>query len=213
MATDSPDRPGPENGTDETWHALVHDLRGCLGGLKATLDLRDAGAGLEGREATRLDAGVREGLVLLELSRALAFGPWPEGGGEPGEAWRRTLEPGLTALAASFRGKAVVTMEGEGPWPGLLLRSFTLSLARLLMPQALPDPLTVEAEGRADAWVLRFHPVLAPPLALHSDGAPKDLHGLWVRAVSGRCRMSVEHAGDCLTLRIPRRPEGLPPVE
>ena len=214
MATPSPDDPGSnQNPADGPWHALLHDLRGCLGGVKATLDLRDAGAGLEARDTARAEAAIREGLALLELSRALAFGPWPDGACEEAEIWRRALEPDLSALAASFRGKASAAMQGEGLWPGALLRSFTLSLARLLMPQALPDALTLEADGQADAWVLRFRPVLAPPLALQPAGAPKDLHGLWVRAVAERCRMTADHAGDTLTLRIPRRPEGLPPVE
>jgi hypothetical protein len=181
--------------------------------MKATLDLRDAGAGLEPREAARVEAGVREGLALLELSRALAFGPWPDGACEPAETWRSALERDLISLAASFRGRASVALKGEAPWPGLLLRSFTLSLARLLMPQALPEALVLEADGGAEAWILRFRPVLAPPLALQAAGAPKDLHGLWVRAVSERCRMTADHAGDTLTLRIPRHPEGLPPVE
>jgi len=213
LATDSPNGFASGSDPDEPWHALLHDLRGCLGGLKATLDLRGAGEGLEARDAARMEAGVREGLALMELARALTFGPWPDGACEPGEAWRRVLEPELEALADAFRGKATLALMGEGPWPGPLLRSFTRSLARLLMPQVLPEPLSVEAEGRADAWILRFRPVLAPPLALQPDGAPKDLHGLWTRAVAQRCRMTVEYAGDTLTLRIPRRPEGLPPVE
>lgn len=214
MATPSPDDHGPHpDGGEGAWHALLHDLRGCLGGVKATLDLRDAGAGLEARDAARVEAAIREGLALLELSRALAFGPWPDGACEGAEAWRRALEPDLMALAASFRGRASVTMTGEDLWPGLLLRSFALSLARLLMPQALPDALALEADGQSDAWILRFRPVLAPPLALQPAGAPKDLHGLWVRAVAERCRMAAGHAGDTLTLRIPRQPEGLPPVE
>ena len=218
MATPSPDDPGSnQSAVEGTWHALLHDLRGCLGGVKATLDLRDAGAGLEVRDSARVEAAIREGLALLELSRALAYGSWPDGACEDAETWRRALEPDLSALAASFRGKASVTMTGEDLWPGPLLRSFTLSLARLLMPQALPDALALEADGRADgradAWILRFRPVLAPPLALQPQGAPKDLHGLWGRAVAERCRMTADHAGDTLTLRIPRRPEGLPPVE
>jgi hypothetical protein len=214
LATPSPDDPGSnQSPVDGTWHALLHDLRGCLGGVKATLDLRDAGAGLEARDTARAEAAIREGLALLELSRALVYGPWPDGACEGAEGWRRALEPDLIALATSFRGKATLAMTGENLWPGPLLRSFTLSLARLLMPQALPDPLTVEAEGQTNAWILRFRPVLAPPLALQPQGAPKDLHGLWVRAVSERCQMTAEHAGDTLTLRIPRRPEGLPPVE
>ncbi|HET8901790.1 MAG TPA: hypothetical protein VFM84_07625 [Holophagaceae bacterium] len=214
MATPSPDDPGSnQSPVDEAWHALLHDLRGCLGGVKATLDLRDPGVGLEARDSARVEAAVREGLALLELSRALAFGSWPDGACEGAEAWRRALEPDLSALAASFRGKASVAMTGEDLWPGALLRSFTLSLSRLLLPQALPDALALEADGQADAWILRFRPVLAPPLALQPQGAPKDLHGLWVREVSERCKMTADHAGDSLTLRIPRRPEGLPPVE
>lgn len=181
--------------------------------MKATLDLRDPGAGLEPRDAARVEAGLREGLALLELSRALAFGPWPDGACEPAEAWGRALEPDLAALAASFRGKASVVIRDEEPLPGPLLRGFTLSLARLLMPQALPDPLSVEAGTQNAAWILRFRPVLAAPLALQPQGAPKDLHGLWVRAVAERCGMEAAHEGDALTLRIPRRPEGLPPVE
>jgi hypothetical protein len=214
LTTPFPDDPRPHSDlADGTWHALLHDLRGCLGGVKATLDLRDAGAGLEARDAARVEAAVREGLALVELSRALAFGPWPDGACEGAEAWCRALEPDLMALAASFRGKASVAMTGEGLWPGPLLRSFTTSLARLLMPQALPDPLTLEADGQSDAWILRFRPVLASPLALQPLGAPRDLHGLWVRAVAERCRMGADHAGDTLTLRIPRSSEGLPPVE
>lgn len=195
------------------WHALLHDLRGCLGGLKATLDLRDMDKGLEARDAARMEAGVRDGLALVDLARALAFGPWPDGACEPAEAWGAALEPGLAAVAAAYRGRASLEMPGEGPWPGPLLRGFTLSVARLLMPQVLPDPLRVEAEGRKDAWVLRFRPALAAPLALQPEGDPKDLHGLWVRAVAARCRMAASHQGDCLSLEIPRRPEGLPPVE
>jgi hypothetical protein len=188
-------------------------LRGCLGGVKATLDLRDAGAGLDARDSARVEASLREGLALLELSRALAYGPWPDGACEPAEAWRRSLEPDLAALAASFRGKASVVIQDGGSLPGPLLRGFTLSLARLLMPQALPDPLVVEAGIQGEDWFLRFRPVLAAPLALQPQGAPKDLHGLWVRAVAERCRMAVAHGGDELTLRIPKRSEGLPPVE
>ena len=195
------------------WHALLHDLRGCLGGLKATLDLREAGEGLGARDASRLEGGIKEALALADLARALAFGPWPEGACEPAEAWRSALDPGLQALASSYRGKASLAMDGDEPWPGALLRSFTLSLARLLMPQALPEPLVVRAATRPEAWVLRFSPVMAAPLALQPEGEPKDLHGLWVRAVASRCRMVAHLEGDCLTLRIPRRPEGLPPLE
>src|SRR5690242_4306786 len=54
LATPSPDDHGPHpDGGESAWHALLHDLRGCLGGVKATLDLRDAGAGLEARDAAR----------------------------------------------------------------------------------------------------------------------------------------------------------------
>ena len=137
MATESPE----PHDSEAAWHALIHDLRGCLGGLKATLDLRASDAGLEPRDAARLEAGLKEGLALLELARVLGFGPWPEAEREPPEAWSRALEPELAALAAAFRGKASLAMAGEGSWPGSLLRSFTLSLARLLMPQALPEAL------------------------------------------------------------------------
>lgn len=214
MAADSSDIQGPEkNSAELAWPALLHDLRGCLGGLKATLDLREDGAGLSVREAARLDAGVREGLALLELSRALASGAWPGGDEEPAEAWRRMLEVELAALAASYRGRVSLDLAGESPWPGPLLRSFVLSLSRLLLPQALPDPLSVEGEGRTDAWVLRFRPVLAPPLALQAGGAPRDLHGLWVRAVARRCGMAVHLEDGALTIRIPRGTGGFPPVE
>ena len=209
MAAESPE----SQDFEAAWHALLHDLRGCIGGLKATLDLRDAGAGLEARDAARLDTGVREGLALLEIARALVSGPWPEGGLEPASVWAKGVETDLGALAAAYRGKASLLISGEGPWPGALLRSFTLSAARLVLPQALPDPLALEAEARPDAWILRFRPVLAPPLALQAAGGPRDLHGLWVKAVAKRCRMEVAHEGDCLMLRIPREPEGLPPVE
>lgn len=214
MTTHSSDAPGSDRDPLEgIWHALLHDLRGCLGGVKATLDLRDAGAGLEARDTARVEAAIRESLALTELSRALAFGPWPDGACEPADIWGRALAPELAALAASYRGTAALAMSGEGPWPGPLLRSFTLSLARLLLPQALPDPLSLDAEGQPDAWVLRFRPILALPLALQPQGAPKDLHGLWVRALAERCRMAAAHEGESLTLRIPRRAEGLPPVE
>ena len=209
MATESPRPHGPE----ATWHALLHDLRGCLGGMKATLDLRDEGAGLEPRDAARLEMAVKEGLALVELARILGSGLWPEGGCEPAASWAQALEADLMAMAAIFRGKASLRMKGDAAWPGPLLRSFTLSLARLLMPQALPDPLAVEAEAGEAAWILRFSPVLAAPLALQPDGAAKDLHGLWVQAVASRCRMEASHAGETLTVRIPRGPEGLPPVE
>ena len=209
MATDSPEQLGP----DSPWHALLHDLRGCLGGMKATLDLRHPGEGLEGREAARLESGLREALALVELARALGFGAWPDGGLEPADAWAKALEADLKALAATFRGKATLSLDGDAPWPGALLRSFCLSLARLVMPQALPDALSVRCEGSSDAWALRFSPVLAPPLALQAGGAPKDLHGLWVRALAARCRMEAAHGGDGLTIRIPRGPEGLPPLE
>ena len=181
--------------------------------MKATLDMREDGEGLGSRDAARVEAGIREGLALLELSRALAFGPWPGGECEPAEVWRRALEPDLTAMAASYRGKVALTLKGENPWPGSLLRSFTLSLSKLLLPQALPDSLCVEAGCRDGAWVLTFHPVLAPPLALQPEGAPRDLHGIWVKTVAQRCGMVVGHSGDALTLSIPRHPEGLPPVE
>lgn len=198
---------------DAAWHGLLHDLRGCLGGLKATLDLREPGEGLDPKDAARIESGIKEALALAELARGLAFGPWPEGSCEPAEAWRAALDPGLQALAASYRGRIALKLEGEAPWPGALLRSFTLSLARLLMPQALPESLTIQADAKPDAWILRFSPVLAAPLALQPEGEPKDLHGLWVRAVAARCRMVAHLDGDCLTLRIPRKPEGLPPVE
>ena len=209
MATGSPEQFGPA----VLWHALLHDLRGCLGGMKATLDLREPGAGLETRDAARLESALREGLALLELARAMGFGPWPEDGMEPPDAWAKALTPSLEAMAGAFRGKASLAVRGEAGWPGPLSRSFALSLARLLMPQALPEILTVEAEGQEAAWTLRFSPVLAPPLALQAAGEPRDLHGLWVKAVAARCRMEVSHAGERLTLRIPRGPEGLPPVE
>lgn len=214
MATHSPEARDPHaESVEGAWHALLHDLRGCLGGMKATLELRDAGAGLEARDAARVEASLREGLALLELSRALAFGPWPDGACEPAPGWGQALTPGLATLAAAYRGQASVVIRGEGPLPGALLRSFTLSLARLLMPQALPDPLRVEAGTEGAHWFLQFRPVLAAPLALQPQGAPKDLHGLWVRAVAERCGMVATHDGDTLTLLIPKRPEGLPPVE
>lgn len=211
MASDSTD--GAKVERDAAWHALLHDLRGCLGGMKATLDLREDGAGLAPREAARMEAGVRESLALVELARALAFGPWPEGGNEPPEAWRKALEPDLVALAAAFRLGASVTLTGAQPWPGPLLRSFTLALARLVLPQVAPDPLVVEGEGRPEAWELRFRPVLAAPLALRPEGACSDLHGLWVRAVVARHGVTTRHEGDTLTVSIPFQPKGLPPVE
>ena len=209
MATDFPQ----SHEEDEIWHALLHDLRGAMGGLKATLDLREPGGGVDARDAHRMETVVREGLAMLELARALAFGPWPEGACEPAESWGRRMESDLMAVATSFRGTIQFTLKQDSPWPGALLRLFILSLARLVMPQALPDPLSVEASTREDVWVLRFHPVLAPPLALQPEGQARDLHGLWVRAVARRCAMSIDHAGDCLTLAIPRGPKGLPPVE
>ena len=207
MATDSPEQPD----LSSAWHALLHDLRGCLGGMKATLDLREGG--LEAREAARLDAALREGLALLELARSLGSGLWPEGGPEPRDAWAKGVEADLEAVAAAFRGKAALNVVGTAPWPGPLLRAFVRSLARQLMPQAMPDPLSLQAEAGDEAWILRFSPVLAPPLALQEDGEPRDLHGLWVKAIAARCRMAVSHEGDRLTIRIPRGPEGLPPVE
>lgn len=198
---------------EEVWHALLHDLRGCLGGLKATLDVQEPGEGLAPRDTARMGSGVREGLLLTELARALAFGPWPEGALEPVDDWAGALGPELGALAGTFRGRCGLVVKGRDPWPGPLLRSFALSLARQLLPQALPDALSLEAEARPEAWILAFSPVLAPPLALQPGGAPKDLHGLWIRAVSNRCGITAELAGDRLELRIPRRPEGLPPVE
>ncbi|HEU4951256.1 MAG TPA: hypothetical protein VFT46_04855 [Holophagaceae bacterium] len=195
------------------WHALLHDLRGCLGGLKATLDLREPQAGLESRDALRMEAGVREGLALTELARALAFGPWPDGALEPVDGWAGALGPDLGALAETFRGRCGLVVKGRDPWPGALLRSFILSLARQLLPQALPEALAVEAEACPDAWILAFSPVLAAPLALQPEGAPKDLHGLWIRAVAARCGISASHAGERLELRIPRGGGGLPPVE
>ena len=210
MATESPE----PHDAEAAWHALLHDLRGCLGGLKATLDLGEREAGLGARDAARMALGVKEGLVLVELARMLRFGPWPDGGCEPAGAWGKALEAELTALAAGFRGKASLSIAGtEASWPGPLLRSFTLSLARLLMPQALPDALAVEAEAEEEAWILRFRPSLAAPLALQPEGAPKDLHGLWVRAVAGRFGMRVSHDGDTLRVQIPRGSEGLQPVE
>lgn len=211
MASDSSD--GRTVESEAVWHGLLHDLRGCLGGMKATLDLREEGAGLAPREAARVEVSVREGLALVELARALAFGPWPDGGNEPAEAWRKALEPELTALAAAFRTRASVTISGPQPWPGPLLRSFTLSLARLVLPQVLPDPLVLEGEGRPDAWELRFRPVLAAPLALQPGGVGRDLHGQWVRAVAARHGLTTRHEGDTLTVRIPFQPKGLPPVE
>ena len=177
------------------------------------MDMRDAGKGLEPRDAARMEAGIREGLALVELSRVLASGPWPSGDGESAEAWRRALEADLFALASSYRGKVALSVKGEDPWPGQLLRSFTLSLSKLLLPQALPDALCVEAECRDDAWLLAFHPVLAPPLALQPDGVPRDLHGIWVKTVAQRCGMVVGHSHDTLTLSIPRHAKGLSPVE
>lgn len=214
MASGSPQPAEPEGASSApVWHALLHDLRGCLGGLKATLDLREPGAGLEARDAARLEAGVREGLALSELARALAFGPWPAGALEPVDDWAGALGPELGALAAAFRGHSGLVVKGRDPWPGALLRSFTLSLARQLLPQALPEALAVEAEARPEAWILAFSPVLAPPLALQPGGVPKDLHGLWIRAVADRCRIAAEHTGERLELRIPRGAGGLPPVE
>ena len=195
------------------WHALLHDLRGCLGGLKATLDFREAGEGLGAKDASRVESGIKEALALAELARALAFGPWPDGSCEPAEAWRQALEPHLQTLAAAYRGRIPLEVEDGESWPGALLRSFTLSLARLLMPQALPEPLSIQAAAKPEDWILRFSPVMAPPLALQPGGEPRDLHGLWVRAVASRCRMVAHIEGDCLTLRIPRKPDGLPPVE
>ncbi len=211
MASDSTE--GRRVERDAAWHALLHDLRGCLGGMKATLDLRDEGSGLAPREAARMEAGVREGLALMDLARALAFGPWPDGGNEPAEAWRKALEPQLATLAATFRTTASVALSGAQPWPGPLLRSFTLSLARLVLPQVLPDELVLEGEGRLEAWELRFRPVLAAPLALQPEGACRDLHGLWVRAVAARHGITARHEGDTLTVSIPVQPQGLPPVE
>ncbi|MBS1765881.1 MAG: hypothetical protein JST05_00550 [Acidobacteria bacterium] len=198
-----------QSGRDAAWHGLLHDLRGCLGGLKATLDLREPGEGLDAKEAARLGSGIQEALALMELGRALALGPWPDGSCEPGEVWRAALEPELQALAATYRGRITLKVEEGEPWPGSLLRRFTLSLARLLMPQALPEVLTLQANAQHEAWVLRFSPVLAAPLALQPGDGPKDLHGLWVRAVAARCRMVTQLEGDSLTLRIPRGPKGL----
>ena len=60
-----------------------------------------------------------------------------------------------TLISSSFMVPTTVALMGEGPWPGPLLRSFTRSLARLLMPQALPEPLSVEGEAfRPVAWVM-----------------------------------------------------------
>ena len=207
MATDSPEQPD----LSSSWHALLHDLRGCLGGMKATLDLREGG--LDAREAARLDAALREGLGLLELARSLGSGSWPDGGLEPRGPWAKAAEEDLNVVAAAFRGKAALSVDGTAPWPGPLLRSFIRSLARQLMPQAMPDPLSLRAEAQDEAWILCFSPVLAPPLALQAEGEPRDLHGLWVKAVSARCGMMASHEGDRLTVRIPRGPEGLPPVE
>lgn len=215
MASDSTE--GSRVGNEEAWHALLHDLRGCLGGLKATLDLREEGEGLPPRESARLALGVREGLVLVDLARALSVGPWPDGSGEPTEAWRKALEPDLSLLASAFRTTASVRLKGSEPWPGPLLRSFTLSLARLVLPQSAPDPLILEGEVASGVesgeWVLRFRPVLAPPLALQPGATCKDLHGLWVRAVAARHGFRVHHAEDTLTVSIPFRAKGLPPVE
>lgn len=160
-----------------------------------------------------MEQGVQEGLALVELAKVLRFGPWPDGGCEEADSWAIALEADLAPLAAAFRGKAALKVEGQGPWPGQLLRSFVLSLARLLMPQALPDALRIEAEGRGDAWMLSFRPILSLPIALQAEGEPRDLHGLWVRAAALRCRMAANLEGDRLILRIPRGPEGLPPVE
>jgi len=211
VASDSTE--GSRVGNGEAWHALLHDLRGCLGGLKATLDFRDEGEGLPPRESARLALGVREGLVLVDLARAMSVGPWPDGSGEPTEAWRKALEPDLSVLASAFRTTVKVTLKGSEPWPGPLLRSFTLSLARLVLPQSAPDPLVLEGEVAYGEWLLRFRPVLAPPLALQADASCKDLHGLWVRAVAARHGFRVHHAEDTLTVSIPFQATGLPPVE
>lgn len=201
MASDSTG--GPRLGSEEVWHALLHDLRGCLGGMKATLDLRDDGDGLTPRDAMRLDTGAKEGLLLVELARMMAFGPWPSDEGEPADAWKRALEPELSAMAATFRTTSQVEWVGGGPWPGPLLRSFTLSLARLVLPQVAPDPLLLRGESDGASCRLRLSPVLAPPLALQTSGDCRDLHGLWVQAVARRYAMTVLHEGDTLELTIP----------
>ncbi len=211
MASDSTD--GSKVGDADAWHALLHDLRGCLGGMKATLDLRETGSGLDAKDAARIETGLREALALVELARVMAFGPWPAGGCEPADEWRKALEPDLLTLAAAFRTSASVTLPASRPWPGRLLRSFTLSLARLVLPQVRPESLTIEGEGTGDAWTLRFSPTLALPLALQPGGACKDLHGLWVRAVAERHGITARHEGETLIVTIPFQPKGLPPLE
>ena len=98
--------------------------------MKATMDMRDAGEGMGPRDAIRVEAGIREGLALVGLSRVLAFGPWPSGECEPAETWRRALEPDLSAMAASYRGKVALTLKEEDPWP----LSPASSRARVVLP-------------------------------------------------------------------------------
>lgn len=201
--------------SQELWRAALHDLQGCLGTLQGVLEFREADGGLEARDADRLQAMVREGLGILALGRSLSLGTWPSDHLEPGSEWRRGLGERLAVLEALFKSPVILAHIPDSAlsldrWPGPLLQSWAASLSRLVLPQALPEPLRLETRAEARAWTLRWSPVLGLPQGLRSpeEGRAWDLNTLWCRAVVERLRIQLRLEDGILTAVVPRKPEG-----
>ncbi len=191
----------------ELWQAALHDLQGLLGSLKAALDLRGGGGSLDGEACARLEAAVEDGLGRLSLARALALGPWPPEDAVPMEEWKAQLRRHLAPLERLYRCPVELHLQGADG-PGALAASWASALSRLLMPQAVPGPMVLALESDSEAWSLAWSPVLGMPQGLRagSDASRAwDLHTLWTRAVVEQAGYGVEHSGDQLRVRIPRK--------
>jgi hypothetical protein len=192
--------------SSELWQASLHDLQGLLGSLKAALDLRGGGGGLDGESCARLEAAVEDGIGRLGLARALALGPWPAEEAVPMEEWKILLRRSLAPLERLYRCPVELRLQGaDGPGP--LGASWASALSRLLMPQAVPGPMVLELQGDGQGWALAWTPVLGMPQSLAGVETSRawDLHTLWVRAVAEQRGFGLQHQGERLEVRIPRK--------
>jgi hypothetical protein len=198
-----------EPAAEELIRSALHDVANVFSGLRGILDLSDPSQPLSPRDRNRLDAVLKEGLSLVQRTRHLAMGTFPEGMAESPEAWKSAVLEQLQPLATLF--KAPLDIRCDGPAgqgiPGPALREFVHGMARLLLPYAGEEGIRVRCGLDSGSWRLDFEPAEAiPDCLLPGASGRRDIAARWVGFLMEALHIHLSHDGETLSARLPGPP-------
>lgn len=169
--------------------SAFHDLANTLSGIRGILEMSNPDVPLSARDQARLDAILTEGMLVIERSRHLGLGTFPEFIMESGMDWRSHLQQRMKPMGTLFRRQFEILYEGEqvfDRWPGALLREFVHAVTRQVLPFSPGGTLLIYCRADAKHWSLFWPQAMDIPEALTAsvDSLPRDISAKWARSIA-----------------------------